>query len=66
MIKKSAILKLQTEEGWKSGHDECSSYLFGEAAKLLLNLPKLEVKAQEKLLADVTPVFSEADNIQLE
>ena len=64
-VKRSSILKLQTSEGVLQGHQACSEYLQKEAAKLLLHPARLDSSAQAALLAEVTPVFTEADNAKL-
>ena len=64
-IKRSAILKLQTSDGMLSGHSACSDFLQKEVAKLFLHPARLDSTAQAALLAEVSPVFSEADNVKL-
>ena len=64
-VKRSAILKLQTSEGVIEGHTACSGYLHKEAAKLLLHPANLDSLAQDTLLAEVSQVYSEADNEKL-
>ena len=64
-VKRSAILKLETAEGVLDGHTACSDFLQKEAAKLLLSPAILDSRAQAALLAEVKPVFSEADNEKL-
>ena len=64
--KKSAILKLETEEGLIVGHEACSDYLVGQVFKLLSEPAELDVCAQNILLSEVTPVFTEDDNKALE
>ena len=64
-IKRSAILKLQTAEGVLEGHESCSDFLQKDLAKLLLHPARLDSSAQEALLAEVSPVFSENDNEKL-
>ena len=65
-IKKTSILKLQTETGQLLGHDACSAYLEKQLASLLLHPAKLDPVAQATLLAEIEPVFTEADNKDLE
>ena len=62
-MKKSAILKLETKKGLLVGHTNCAEYLEKELANLLLNPADLDPAAQAVLLRDVTPVFSDADNV---
>ena len=57
--KRSSILKLQTPEGLLEGHSACSDFLQKEASNLLLTQAKLDPFAQEALLAEVKPVFSD-------
>ena len=64
-IKQSAILKLETEIGTKTGHEECSKYLENLVGQLLLHPVTLNVEAQEKLLWKVKEVFTEEDNQML-
>ena len=64
-IKRSSILKLQTSQGMMDGHSACSNFLQGEVAKLLLTPVVLDEAAQAVLLAEVKPVFTEADNTKL-
>ena len=66
LVKRSAILKLETEDELLEGHDACSTYLVGEVSKLLLNPVVLDSNAQAILLAEVEPVFTEEDNRRLE
>ena len=61
-IKNSAILKLDTELGHLSGHDQCASYLENEVGKLLLHPAKLNKCAETALLKDVKTVFNHEDN----
>ena len=65
MIKKSAILKLDTEVGILEGHPACAKYLENSVAELLLHPAMLDPAAQEALLSEVEPVFTEADNQML-
>ena len=65
LIKRSAILQLDTEHGTLTGHSACSSYLEEEVAKLLLHPATLDTAAQEILLAEVEPVFTDEDNRML-
>ena len=61
-IRKSSILKLETPTGSLEGHEACAEYLEKVVEDLLLNPAVLSQDAQEILLAEVSPVFTEADN----
>ena len=62
-IKKSAILKLQVDENTViDGHEACAAHLEGLVAELLHPRPDLDTVAQDQLLAEVLPVFTQADN----
>ena len=63
--KRSAILKLDTETGLLQGHQACSEYLTNKITSLLEQPALLDPQAQAVLLAEVKPVFSEADNKSL-
>ena len=65
LIKKSSILKLETEQGILQGHEACAQYLENSVGDLLLPPAILDPVAQEALLSEVTPVFTEADNEML-
>ena len=65
-IKRSAILKLDTPNGLLIGHEACSAYLQSQLAALLLHQAELDPSAQEILLAELEPVFTEDDNKELE
>ena len=66
-LKRSAILKLKTEEnGLLEGHKACSAYLEGQVADLLIKPAFLNTAAQAILLEEVNQVFTEADNTMLE
>ena len=64
-IKRTSILKLETESGIIQGHKKCTSFLENSISDLLLHPAKLSVAAQDELLAVVNPVFTEADNALL-
>ena len=64
-IKKSAILKLETETGTLEGHDACRNYLERAVGDLLLHPADLDEAAQESLLQEVRPVFTAEDNLML-
>ena len=64
-IKRSSILKLQTDDGMKEGHDECASYLEAQVGHLLLNPGVLDQVAREAMLREVDKVFTDRDNSKL-
>jgi len=61
-IKRSSILKLQTESNVYVGHSECAAYLEQSVSRLLLQPPDLNEMAQHQLLKEVKPVFTKEDN----
>ena len=61
-MKRSSILKLQTERGLLEGHDLCASYLEDQVGDLLLHPAPLHQGARDCLLEEVEKVFSEEDN----
>ena len=61
-VKKSSILRLQTEEGLKEGHKACAEYLEQSVASHLLQPANLDPVAQQVLLAEVQKVFTQEDN----
>ena len=64
-LKKSSIVKLETEKGLLVGHDDCAEYLEDLVAELLSNPAQLDKISQEILLAEVETVITEEDNIML-
>ena len=62
VIKKSSILKLQTDHGLLEGHEQCSEYLEKTVEDLLLNPAALDEVAQDILLNELDVVFTEQDN----
>ena len=64
-IKKSSILKLETPSGILLGHKACAEYLEQSVEDLLLHPVLLNQAAQEVLLDEVLPVFSDTDNKKL-
>ena len=62
LIRKSAILKLETPNGIILGHDKCAEYLENEVKNLLLVDAGLDPDAQTRLLDEVLPCFTESDN----
>ena len=65
-LKKSSILKLQTDTGVIEGHTACSKYLENLVADLLLKPPNLDSEAQEILLNEIEPEVSIAENEMLD
>ena len=65
LIRKSSILKLQTPTGVIEGHEECAKFLENEVKNLLLVDADLIPQAQTKLLEEVLPCFTDADNVIL-
>ena len=61
-IKRSQILKLETETETLLGHQQCADYLEKSVAELLLHPAALNNAAQQELLAEVDVVFTEEDN----
>ena len=56
---------METQQGELVGHQACSDFLQLELSKLLLNPAVLNSTAQASLPAEVSPVYSEADNLKL-
>ena len=65
-IKRSAILKLDTLEGMKTGHDECMDFLERDVMSLLFNVHSPNMEAVQDLLDEISPSFSTEDNKMLE
>ena len=63
---KSAILKLQTPLGIVEGHHACAEAVEKSVADHLLHPANLNPAAQDLLLQEVEPCFTEADNLFLE
>ena len=61
-LKRSSILKLQTEVGLLEGHAECAKYLEDQVADLLLQPAPIDQGARQVLLEEVGEVFTERDN----
>ena len=61
-IKRSQILKLETESQTFLGHEECAEYLENSVGELLLQPAELNNAAQHELLAEVEKVFTPEDN----
>ena len=62
IIKKTSILKLQTDQEIIVGHKACASFLEKTVEDLLLHHAQLDPLAQHALLAEVQPVFTQEDN----
>ena len=60
--KRSSILKLNTPQGTVTGHDACALALESNVSDHLLNEANLLPEAQEVLLNDTKPSFTECDN----
>jgi hypothetical protein len=65
IINKSAILKLDTPAGLLEWHGNCAAYLENDVKKRLLVDAELVPLAQEQLLEEVLPCFTEPDNVIL-
>ena len=61
-LKRSSILKLQTEVGLMEGHGQSASYLEQQVADLLTHPALLDQAARDVLLGDVELVCSFEDN----
>ena len=61
-VKRSYILQLMTDSGLIEGHEACATFLEGTVEDLLLQPAVLDHAAQQALLAEVDPVFTEKDN----
>ena len=64
-MKRSSILKLQTEAGIIEGHQKCSSFLEDQVRNLLLNPGVVDRSAREIMLKETDQVFTENDNSKL-
>ena len=64
-IKKSSILKLETDSGVLEGHKACAEYLENLVADLLLVPANLDTEAQDILLAEIDTVVTESENEML-
>ena len=63
--KRSSILQLETPMGLVEGHEACARALEANVADHLLKPADLSPQAQEILLKEVTPCFTDEDNIKL-
>jgi hypothetical protein len=61
-VKKSSILRLQTETGLLEGHTACAEYLERSVAAHLLQPAVLDAASQEAMLSEVSEVFTQEDN----
>ena len=61
-IQISAILKLDTAEGRKTGHFECFEYLEREVVQLLASTHSAVPDAEDYLLNEISEVYTEEDN----
>jgi hypothetical protein len=64
VIKRNAILRLQSEQGLLEGHTACATYLEKSVEELLLHPATLDKVSQQVLLDEVAPVFTAKDNEQ--
>ena len=64
-VKRSSILKLQTEQGLIVGHKDCAKYLEKKVTDLLCYPATVDQEAREILLREVENVFSDRDNEKL-
>ena len=64
-VKRSSILRLQTENGLIEGHSECASYLEAQVAELLTHPSIFDQNARNILLNEVQEVFTFSDNEKL-
>ena len=62
IIKRNAILKLQSDQGLLEGHAACAAYLERSVEELLLHPAVLDQLSQQVLLDEVVPVFTDEDN----
>ena len=61
-LKRSSILKLQTEAGLVEGHEQCAAYLESQVAELLAHPALFDQAARDVLLGEVDKVFTAKDN----
>ena len=64
-IRKSSILKLQSESGLLEGHGPCSEYLEQLVGDLLLTPAQLDISAQDVLLNELETVVTAEENDML-
>ena len=64
-INRSSILKLETPTGIVEGHESCAQALEENVASHLLHPALLNPEAQDILLSEVEPCFTDEDNLML-
>ena len=64
-FKSSAIIKLDTEEGFIYGHDQCMDFLEREVMDLFSNIHYPNHSNEKELLDEIEPVFTQDDNDKL-
>ena len=64
-IKRSSIVKLQTDGGLLEGHVACSDYLQKAVSEILQQPAQLDTAAQQTLLSELEVQFTETDNRML-
>ena len=64
-VVKSSILQLEDGDKIVSGHNDCAAKLIQSAASFLETEINLDHKAQQQLLEEVEPSFTEEDNLAL-
>ena len=64
-LRRTSILKLEADGKTFNGHDNCSRYLEQLVGQLLLQPAVLDSQAQQELLREVQPVFTDKDNAML-
>ena len=64
-IRKSSILKLETDTELLEGHDQCAEYLEGLVSELLLKPADLDQAAQQVLLGELDQIVTEPENDML-
>ena len=64
-INRSSILKLETPTGTVEGHESCAQALEENVASHLLHHAQLDPGAQDILLSEVEPCFTDKDNLML-
>ena len=61
-LKKSSILKLQTEFGLLEGHDQCAAFLENQVEDLLLNPATVDKAARDCMLNEGEQLFTALNN----
>ena len=62
---RSSILQLESKSGTVIGHDKCAELLTENAASFLEQEILLDAAAQNTLLDEISPVFTDEDNLTL-